>query len=103
MTKRVLKFKRQPKGGWYESRQMTLCGSIVQYYLDVEEAFDLHFSTRRPTDDDEFYVLEGMPQTSRHWYLMEGPDAGDSPTTSQMDYWLTKHFAGERVYVWAVG
>ena len=81
-----------------------LCGITVREYLDVEEAFDLHFSTRRPMDDDEYYVLEAKEPTSKRcWYLMDGPDKGATPTTSQMDYWITEHFAGKRVYVWAVG
>ena len=107
MTKRVLKFKRNAGNDWYEARQFHLCGPMLREYLDVEDEFDLHFSTRKPTDDDEYYVLEsGVPErgeTEPCWYLADGLDKGTTPTTSDMDLWLTEHFAGERVYVWAVG
>lgn len=98
MTQKVLKFERQPNG-WYKSRQMELCGSMVLEYFDVEEFFDLHFSTAKPRDDNEYYELEADGMT---WYLMEGPDKGGTPTTSEMDVWLTERFAGKRVYAWAM-
>ena len=102
MTKRVLKFKLTSYG-WYESSEashMKLCRSMLREYFDVGKAFDMYFSTTRPTDDDEYYVLE---ESYSCWYLMEGPDKGETPTTGTMDHWLTEYFAGKRVYVWAVG
>lgn len=107
MTEKVLKFERKTKGGWYTSRQMGLCGHIVLEYFDVDDEFDLHFSTDEPTDDDECYVLESgvlkRNESDECWYLVDGPDKGTTPTTTEMDAWLTKHFAGKRVYAWAVG
>ena len=108
MTKRILKFKRK-EHGWYESRQFSLCESILNDYFDVEQQFDLHVSTRKPTDDDEYYVLQANGPKAQadlaegFWCLIEGPDKGLSPTTGIMDEWLTSQFAGERVYVWAMG